>query len=187
MIKHLDTSGGFMPENRRKIPRMLIPTLIMAVVAVTLLIIGYTRGGGEHIMTLKSAWGILIEVLPLLIFAFIIAGAVQHLLPQEVINRWIGAESGTRGILAGVVTGGFMPGGPVTSLPVAAAIYKSGAGIGTMVAFLTSWSLWAFARLPLEIGIMGWRFTAVRLACTFFMPFVAGLLAHWFFSNVKIM
>jgi len=176
-----------MPGNRRKIPRMLIPTLIMAVIAVTLLVIGYSRGNGEHIMTLKSAGGILVEVLPMLIFAFIIAGAFQHLLPQEVINRWIGAESGTRGILVGVLAGGFMPGGPITSLPIAAAIYKSGAGIGTMVAFLTSWSLWAFARLPLEIGIMGWRFTAVRLACTFFMPFIAGLMAHWLFSNVKIM
>jgi len=166
---------------------MLIPTLIMGVIALALLVIGYSRGNGEHIMTLKSAGGILVEVLPMLVFAFIIAGAFQHLLPQEAINRWIGAESGTRGIFIGAVAGGFMPGGPITSLPVAAAIYKSGAGIGTMVAFLTSWSLWAFARLPLEIGIMGWRFTAVRLACTFLMPFIAGLLAHWLFSSVKIM
>lgn len=166
---------------------MLIPTIIMAVIAAALLVIAYNKGGGEHILVLKSAGNILTGVLPLLICAFIIAGAVQHLIPQEVINRWVGDASGWRGVVIGTVAGGFMPGGPVTSLPVAAAIYKSGAGIGTMVAFMTGWSLWAFARLPLEIGIMGWRFTVIRLACTFFMPFIAGMLANWFFSNTKIM
>jgi uncharacterized membrane protein YraQ (UPF0718 family) len=166
---------------------MLIPTIIMAVIAIVLLVIAYSRGDGTHILALKSGASILLEVLPLLIFAFIIAGTIQHLLSPELISRWVGAESGLRGVVMGTLAGGFMPGGPVTSLPVAAAIYKSGAGIGTMVAFLTSWSLWAFARLPLEIGIMGFKFTAIRLACTFFMPFIAGLLAHWFFSNVKVM
>lgn len=166
---------------------MLIPTIVMAVIAFVLLAIAYYRGAGEHILALKSAGDILLGVLPLLIFAFIIAGAIQHLLPQELINRWVGDESGWRGVVIGTVAGGFMPGGPVTSLPIAAAIYKSGAGIGTMVAFVTAWSLWAFARLPLEIGIMGWRFAAIRLACTFFMPFIAGLLANWLFSNTKIM
>jgi uncharacterized membrane protein YraQ (UPF0718 family) len=165
---------------------MLIPTLIMAIIAITLLIFAYTRGGDLHVLSLKSGWNILLQTLPMLIFAFIIAGTIQHVLPQELISKWIGDESGLRGIAIGAVAGGFMPGGPVTSLPIAAAIYKSGAGIGTMVAFMTGWSLWAFSRLPLEIGLLGWKFTLVRLACTFFMPFVAGLLAQLLFANVRL-
>ncbi len=164
---------------------MLIPTLVMAILAVILLIIGYSKGEGQHIAGLKSAMKMTVDVLPLLIFAFIMAGMIQTLLPQELLSKWIGEESGIRGILIGTVAGGITPGGPYVSLPLAAGFLRAGAGIGTMVAFLTAWSLWAVARLPMEIGVMGWKFTFVRLACTFFFPPIAGLLAQMFFSGYK--
>ena len=165
---------------------MLIPTTIMGVIAIALLIIGYLKGGGEHILGLKSAGNLLIQIIPLLIFAFIVAGMVQVLIPTEMVSRWIGAESGIRGILVGTLIGGIMPGGPFVSLPIAAGFLRAGASIGTMVAFITAWSLLAVSRLPLEVGIMGWQFTLVRLACSFFFPPIAGLIANRFFSGVSI-
>jgi len=158
----------------------------MGVIALALLIFGYQKGGGEHILGLKSGGTLLLQILPLLIFAFIIAGMVQVLVPTEIISKWVGAESGIRGILIGTVVGGFMPGGPMTCLPIAAGLLRVGASVGTMVAFLTAWSLWAFSRLPMDIAILGWQFTLIRLACTFFFPPIAGLIANVFFSHVKI-
>jgi uncharacterized membrane protein YraQ (UPF0718 family) len=165
---------------------MLIPTIIMGVIAIIFLFIGYQRGGGEHILGLESAGNMLLQIVPLLIFAFIIAGMIQVLIPTEIISRWIGAESGFRGILIGTAVGGLVPGGPYVSLPIAAGLLRTGASIGTMVAFLTGWSLWAISRLPLEIGIMGWKFTLVRIACTFFFPPIAGLIANKFFSGINV-
>jgi uncharacterized membrane protein YraQ (UPF0718 family) len=118
----------------------------------------------------------------MLILAFIVAGMVQVLIPREIIGQWVGAESGMRGILLGTLAGGLTPGGPYVSLPLVAGFLSAGAGIGTMVAYLTAWSLWAVSRLPLEFGILGWRFTVIRLACTFFMPPIAGFIAHAFFK-----
>lgn len=164
---------------------MLIPTLIMAFLAVVLLVIGYSKGEGQHIQGLSSAGRMLMDILPLLVFAFIIAGMIQVLLPREFLSRWIGEESGLRGIFIGTVAGGLTPGGPYVSLPVVAGLLRAGAGVGTMVAFLSAWSLWAVARLPMEIGILGWKFTFVRLACTFFFPPIAGLLAQLAFSGFK--
>ena len=120
---------------------MLIPTLVMAFLAVILLIIGYSKGEGQHIAGLKSALKMTTEILPLLVFAFIMAGMIKVLLPQELMSRWVGEESGFRGILIGTVAGGIMPGGPYVSLPLAAGLLRAGAGVGTMVAFLTAWSL----------------------------------------------
>jgi len=157
----------------------------MACLAVILLVIGYSRGESQHITGLKSALKMTIDVLPLLIFAFILAGMIQTLLPHELLSRWIGEESGIRGILIGTIAGGITPGGPFVSLPLAAGFLRSGASLGTMVAFLTAWSLWAVSRLPMEIGIMGWKFTVVRLACTFFFPPIAGFLAQMLFSEFK--
>ena len=165
---------------------MLIPTIIMGVIAVALLYIAYQRGGGEHVVGLKSAGNLLVQILPLLIFAFIVAGMMQVLIPRELIVKWVGVESGLRGILIGSVLGGLMPGGPMTSLPVAAGLLRVGASTGTMVAFLTGWSLLAFTRVPMEIGIMGWKFALIRLACVFFFPPIAGLIASKLFSSVEV-
>lgn len=165
---------------------MLIPTIIMGVIAIVLLVIGFQKGGGEHIVGLKSAGNLLIQITPLLIFAFIIAGMIQVLIPNELISNWIGAESGIRGILIGSVAGGLAPGGPYVSLPIAAGLLRTGASVGTMVAFITAWSLWAVTRLPMEIGIMGWKFALIRIACTFFFPPIAGLIANRFFSGVSL-
>jgi uncharacterized membrane protein YraQ (UPF0718 family) len=162
---------------------MYLPTAIMGVLAVGLFAIGYAKGSGEHLAGLQSAAKMLIQILPLLIFAFIVAGMIQVLLPRELIARWVGAESGFRGILLGTVAGGLAPGGPYVSLPIAAGLVKSGASAGTMVAFLTGWSLWAVGRIPMEVGILGVRLTLIRLACTFFFPPIAGLIAEGLFRG----
>ncbi|MDO9548180.1 MAG: permease [Candidatus Marinimicrobia bacterium] len=168
-------------KRKKKGKQMLVPTIIMASIALILVFIGYRKGGSLHITGMQSALTMTIQVLPLLIFAFIVAGMIQALLPQDLLNRWVGAESGLRGILIGTIAGGLTPGGPYVSYPVIAGLLKSGAG--TMVAFLTSWSLWAVARLPMEVGILGWKFTLIRLSSTFFFPPIAGLIAQTFFAN----
>ena len=156
---------------------MLVPTIIMGVLAFILVGIAYMKGEGAHLTGFKSAFKMVVEILPLLIFAFIIAGMVQVLLPKGLLSRWVGMESGLKGILIGTLAGGITPGGPYVSLPVVAGLLKAGASAGTMVAFLTSWSLWAVARLPMEFGILGWKFTLLRLTCTFFLPPITGLIA----------
>lgn len=163
---------------------MLIPTIIMGVLAVVVVIIGYQRG--VYVQGLKASGDMLLQILPLLIFAFILAGMIQVLIPKEIIGSWVGTESGFRGILIGTLLGGVMPGGPMTSLPVAAGLLRMGASVGTMVAFITGWSLLAFARMPLEIGILGWKFTLIRLACVFFFPPIAGLIANKLFSGFDV-
>ncbi len=153
--------------------------------ATILLLVGYYKGK-LHIAVLKLAMNTTIEVLPMLFFAFIIAGMVQVLLPKEIISKWIGNESGFRGILIGTVAGALAPGGPYVNLPIVAVLLRSGASVGTAVSFLTGWLIISLSRLPMEIGILGWKFTIVRLVSTFFFPLVAGLIAQILFSNIKL-
>jgi uncharacterized membrane protein YraQ (UPF0718 family) len=164
---------------------MLIPTIIMGILAVILIFIGYHKGQGQHISGLRSALNTTVQIMPLLIFSFIVAGMVQVLVAPESLSKWIGMESGMRGIFIGTVAGSLVHGGPYVSLPLASALIRSGASVGTMVAFLTGWSLWAVSRLPMEVGILGWKFTLIRIASTFFFPPIAGLIAKVFFTGVK--
>ncbi len=165
---------------------MFWPTVIMFIIAVALFIIASLQGEGKNVLGLKAAWPMTYQIIPMLVFAFIVAGLVQVLLPQEVISGWIGEESGIRGILIGTLGGAITPGGPFVSMPIAAGMLKAGAGMGTMVAFLTSWSLIAISRLPLEVGIMGWRFTLIRMLTILIFPPLAGLLANLIVKIIKI-
>jgi uncharacterized membrane protein YraQ (UPF0718 family) len=172
-------------DKKRKGSKMLIPTLIMGIIAFILLLIAYYRRQGQHITGIRIALNIMIEILPLLILSFIVAGMVEVLIPKEIISKWVGEESGIRGILIGTVAGSLIPGGPYVSLPVATGLLRSGASVGTIVAFLTGWSLWAVSRLPMEVGILGWRFTLIRIASTFFFPPIAGFIAQMFSAGLK--
>ena len=87
--------------------------------------------------------------------------------------------------MLGSIAGALTPGGPFVNLPIAVGLFKAGASIGVMVAYITGWSLWAIARLPIEVGLLGWKFTLIRLASVLIFPPIAGLIANFFFSGVK--
>jgi len=162
---------------------MLIPTIIMGVLAVILSIVAYSKG--QHFDGIKSSMVLVMQILPLLVFSFIVAGMVNTILPHELMSKWIGAESGMKGIFIGTLAGAIAPGGPYVSLPIAAGLLRSGASIGTMVAFLTAWSLWAAGRLPMEVGILGWKFTLIRFTSVFFFPPIAGMIANFLSKAIK--
>ncbi len=164
---------------------MLIPTIIMGVIALTLLVIGYRTGKGLHITGIRMSAKLLIEILPLLFFAFIIAGMAQTLIPKEQIARWIGDESGIKGIIIGSFAGGLVPGGPFIIFPLSAGLLRAGAGIGVMISFITGWSVFSIFRLPLEIGFLGWQFTFIRIVSTFFFPVISGMLARALFGAAR--
>ena len=162
---------------------MFFPTVVLGCLATILLGIGYFNGQGQHVSGLKLAYGMTLNIVPLLVFALIVAGMLQVLIPKEDIARWVGAESGVRGILIGSVAGSLVPGGPMIGLPIVAGLFKAGAGVGTLVSFMAAWSLISVSRILLEIGFLGLRFTMIRLACTFFFPPLAGILAQTFFAK----
>ena len=101
-------------KNTKKGPKMLMPTIILGCVALTLVLVGYSKGQGGHFIGIKTGMAMMIEVLPLLIFAFIVAGMIQVLLPKQVLSNWVGTESGLRGIFIGTIAGAINDVGIIT-------------------------------------------------------------------------
>ncbi len=155
----------------------------MAVVFTALVGFAIWRGGGSLQKGLTFGGKTFLSTLPLLIFAFGIAGLVQVLVPKEFVVKWLGAGSGIKGILIATAAGGFTPGGPYVSFPIVASLYKSGASIGTVVAFVTAWSVWAVARFPLEMGLVGPKLAIARFLSTLIVPPLAGLFAQAVFGR----
>ena len=121
----------------------------------------------------------LVGVVPRIVAAMLIAGLVQVLLPRDHVVRWIGARSGTRGLIIAAAAGAITPGGPMTSFPVVAALYGAGADRGALVAYVTSWSLLGLHRvLVWEAPFLGKDFVLTRLAASLVLPIIAGWLAR---------
>ena len=166
---------------------MWFPTIFMGVLAAVLVGVQWHRGETQAVRNgIASGMLTLVQIIPLLVFAFTVAGMIQGMVAKETVAKWVGVESGFRGIMIGTVAGGLCPGGPFVSLPIAVTLVRSGAGIGTMVAFLTGWSLLAFSRLPMEVGVLGWKLALIRLVTTFFFAPIAGWLAQTVFGHVKL-
>ncbi len=115
---------------------MLQTTIVIGVLAVILLLVGYFKGKGQHIAGLKQSLDMTVEILPMLALSFIVAGMAQVLIPRDIMAKWVGPESGFKGIMMGSLAGAISPGGPYVNFPIVAGFLKAGAGVATMVAFM---------------------------------------------------
>lgn len=173
------------PGKRKKMHFPLGATIVMGALALVLFIIAAQKGDGSHLRGLKITGNMALTVLPMLAFAFLAAGFIMVLVPKELVSRWLGEGSGFKGIMIGTLAGTLTPGGPYVVFPLMLGFWKAGAGMGTLVAYATAWSLLGVGRLPYEIGILDWRFALARTACVFFFPPLAGLLAHVVFRKLQ--
>lgn len=157
--------------------------LVMTGLALVAMLLAHQRGvlrdGFEQ--TLK----LLLQVAPVLIPAFLLAGMVSVLVSPELLTRWLGAEAGWRGLLIGTAAGALTPGGPFLAFPLLAVLLKSGASIGAVTAYLSSWALLGLHRMLLfEIPLLGPRFVVVRALASIAVPALIGWMAQALWERV---
>jgi uncharacterized membrane protein YraQ (UPF0718 family) len=121
----------------------------------------------------------------MIVAGLMLAGLVEILVPKELVARWLGTSSGLRGLLLATVAGAMTPGGPFSSFPIVLALQRAGADIGTMVTFITAWSVIGLNRLLVwEIPFFEPDFLIVRYVASIPLPFIAGLIARYFFARM---
>lgn len=137
---------------------------------------------------LKTSYDIFVNpkigLIPLIITATLIAGLAQAAIPKEIIANLLGKEAGLKGIALGSFLGSVVPGGPYVVFPLLGGLYRAGAGVGTVIAFVTAWSLISLARIPLEIPFLGTKIVALRLALSLILPIALGVLGQIIFSKL---
>ena len=157
---------------------MINGALVLWVLAIVLAVWALRRSTAKARLAIATAGERFLEIMPRIAMALIAAGFIGVLTPSEPVARYLGPESGFIGVLLASVVGGFVPGGPIISFPLVVVLYKAGAGLPQLIAFLTAWSVFAFHRVLIyELALMGWRFSAVRLTSSLVLPPLAGLLS----------
>ncbi|MGQ0554484.1 MAG: permease [Nitrospiraceae bacterium] len=162
---------------------MTIITGLFAFVAAVLSWIAWQRSPALLVSGWKEGLELFLTLFPLLVFSLGIAGLAQALIPKEQVAEWIGQEAGWRGIWIGALAGTLAPGGPMIVFPMAGALLKAGAGLGTLVAYVTAWSMWGLRIALLESALISPRFALFRFLSCVFVPPLAGGIAHLLFSR----
>jgi uncharacterized membrane protein YraQ (UPF0718 family) len=118
------------------------------------------------------------KLVPRILLGVVGAGYIAALLPQEMVGRWFGADSGVTGLVIAVGAGAFTPGGPVVGCSIGAAALKGGAGAPQVIAYMTAWALFALQRMFMwEYPVMPRRLVVLRTLASLPLPFLAAAAA----------
>lgn len=158
---------------------MDVSTWVMIAISLALLLAVYLKAPALAENGVRSGANLMMDVLPRMIAAFLIAGLIQAIIPEEMIAPWMGAESGWRGLVIAMGLGAITPGGPMMQFPIVASLYKMGVGIGPLISYLTAWSVIGIHRaIVWEVPFLGARVVAIRLAVSVAFPVFAGWLSN---------
>lgn len=169
---------GAPPPRRRPLFDASLWTML-AVLAL-LAALAWARGGSPLVLEGLSGGVILLLRFSLLVLvAFLVAGLAERLVPEAWVRAQLGDGSGLRGLVLATVAGAVTPSGPFVSMPIAAAMIRSGAGVGSVVAFVAGWALLALHRLiAWEVPFLGWRTALLRYGLSLGVPVLLGWAAR---------
>lgn len=139
----------------------------------------WLRGTAGIERVLAGVADMLLPVIAPITGGLMLSGLVQTLVSKDAVSRWLGRESGMRGLNIALVAGILTPGGPYGAFALVYALGKTGADIGVLVTYLTAWTTLGLMRVVVwEIPFMGLEFVVLRMVVCLPMGIIAGVLAR---------
>src|SRR3954462_11959351 len=153
---------------------ILFVDIVLFAVAAALALVAAVRSRPLLRASAKEGAIDFLKLLPRILLGVVGSGYIAALLPQEVVGRWLGADSGVTGLCIAVLGGAFTPGGPVIGFSIGAAALKGGAGTPQVVAYTIAWALFAVQRLFIwELPVMPERLVWLGVMASLPLPLLA--------------
>lgn len=169
-------------ENISKNNRLMHVYLVMALLTTALLGAAFILAPEKIALEINKSVFTLMEALPAVAISILATAIITALISPHFITKWAGDNSGITGILIAAGAGALIPCEPALGLPMILGIARSGAGIGFIVALLTSSKLLSFMRIPDYFTFLNLHLASVFLYSIIVMPFLSGLLANFLAS-----
>jgi len=148
--------------------------LALIVAAVDLLIWIFAPAQAAPVMS--NTWDYLIELMVIIIPVTVLMGLFEVWVPKQLITKYLGHESGWKGILLALLFGA-APSGPLyIAFPIAAMLLKNGASPLNVIILLNAWAAMKIPQLLVEANFLGPSFMLTRLALTLPVTILIGWL-----------
>ena len=115
---------------------------------------------------IRNTWDYLVEMVVILIPVAVLMGLFEVWVPKQLIGKYLGHESGWKGILLALLFGSAPTGPLYVAFPIAAMLLKKGASPLNVIILLNAWAAIKIPQLLIEANFLGPSFMLVRLALT---------------------
>jgi uncharacterized membrane protein YraQ (UPF0718 family) len=165
----------------RQLARDLVFLGFISCVAIILLSIFPEKRGDVIAVSLEF----FVEMILILPAVMVLMGLFTVFVPKDLVVKYLGRESGLRGIFIAILMGA-LPTGPLyIAFPIASALLKKGARISNIIVFLTAWSCIKLPQELVELEFLGFRFMLARLILTVISAIFMGLAIEWMIREVE--
>lgn len=94
---------------------------------------------------------------------FILLGLLDIWVPREIMIKYMGENSGLKGIIIAIILGSAAAGPLYGAFPVAAVFMKKGVKFSNILIFIGAWSTTKIPMIIFEISSLGSKFAITRL------------------------
>jgi uncharacterized membrane protein YraQ (UPF0718 family) len=154
-------------------------TLLVVLLSLWGAYVVYHKGGTTAVFAiLHEDFSLFLTIVTKVLLGCLIGAFLTLLLPRDKMVKYVGGETGWRGLCTASIIGAILPSGPFTIFPLAVSFKLSGAGTGPVIAFITAWTLLGFNRFVVwEIPFFGTELVFTRLLFSLPLPLFAGYFA----------
>lgn len=164
--------------------RFLKPGLFVIYIIFILLSLFAGFNPGKQIG--KNFLSFTISMLKILPAAFILIGLFEVWVKKETIEKHLGRGTSIKAYIWVLLLAGTTVGGMYVAFPVSASLYKKGAKIPVIIAYLTASAIFRIPMAIFEAGFLGLKFTMIRFAVSLPLIIICSELLGKLIENSKM-
>ena len=124
-----------------------------------------------------------LEMITIFPAILVLMGLADVWIPKSLINKYLGKESGMKGIMISIFLG-TLPTGPLyIAFPIAAELIRKKARISNVMIFLGVWASSKIPQIGVEIEFLGLKFALIRLVLTLISLIIIGYLIEYIYNK----
>jgi len=124
---------------------------------------------------MRETWSLARKIFPILLVGVFIAGILKTLLPQELVQNWVGGNSLWGNLIASIF-GAFMYFSTLTEVPIVKSLMDLGMGKGPALALLLSGPALSLPSMIVLARIMGIKRTVAYVALVVVLSTIVGMI-----------
>lgn len=153
-------------------------TKVLWIIVLGAYAVSWIMAPGKAKQAARAGFLGLAKAAPAMLSIVVIIGMVMAFVPPEWIARYLGHDAGLWATAAASLFGALTLIPCIVALPLAASIYREGASVATVAAFITTLTMVGVVTAPAEIKYMGRPLTVWRNVLSFLAAIaIAGVMA----------
>lgn len=153
-----------------------VTVVLINAIAVVGLGVSLAKDRAKTVQALRAALRSGANLAPTLLGIIIFIGLLLGFVPTTTIARVVGEGSGFGGVLAAGLLGSILYIPSLVAFPLGGSMMTAGASVTVVAVFITTLTMVGFVTLPMEIRVLGKRFTLLRNGLSLAAALLIGVL-----------